>query len=188
VNKATLALATALAGASLAYGSVGMAGAATIDADPSSASYQQGSADRDSWETWFNNLKGFELEGANYWAGQRSLNAPVPCSTHASNGDDWLTGCTEAKGRLAASDARRKIDPQYQNGWNKVGATPLAVQQQRAPPPLAPTNTTPLPPAGTLVSRDIPQLQRKFDANSEAFINEYGKALFSDLGEFQEFT
>ena len=97
--------------------------AAAVAADPTSASYQQGSTDRDTWENWFNNLQGSEWEGADYWAGHRSLKAPVPCSANASNGADWLNGCIAAKKRLEPSDIRRMADPQYRNGWNKVGAT-----------------------------------------------------------------
>ncbi len=97
--------------------------AATVAADPTSTSYQQGAADRDTWENWFNNLQGSEWEGADYWAGHRSLKAPAPCSANASNGADWLNGCIAAKKRLGPSDIRRMADPQYRNGWNKVGAT-----------------------------------------------------------------
>jgi hypothetical protein len=108
--------------------------AATVPADPNSGSYQQGSAARDSWEAWFNGLTGSEREGAYYWAGQRRLKAPVPCSAHASNGDDWLSGCTEAKRRLTPVDIKRNTDPQYWNGWNKIGVASPPAQNQEAEP------------------------------------------------------
>ncbi len=110
----------------LTCGTIGTAGAATVGADASSSGYQQGLADRDSWETWFNGLTGAESEGASYWTEERSRKTPVPCSAHASYGDDWLAGCTEAKRRLTPSDIKRRTDPQYWNGWNKVGVTPTA--------------------------------------------------------------
>lgn len=96
--------------------------AAPVPPDANSASYKQGVADRDTWETWFGTVHGSKLEGADWWAGQRSLQSPVPCSAHAASGGDWLSGCLEAKKLLTPSDARRKSDPQYRNGWNKPGS------------------------------------------------------------------
>src|ERR1019366_4948666 len=128
--KARLSLVAVLAVAASAYVGAGTAGAATVAPDPSSTSYQQGSADRDTWETWFNSLNGSERDGADFGAGQRSLRAPVPCSAPASYGDDWLSGCTEAKRRLAPADIKRMNDPQYWNGWNTIGTTPTAEHGQ----------------------------------------------------------
>lgn len=106
------------------------ASAATVAADPNSASYQQGLAARDAWETWFNGLIGSMRNGADYWTAQRSLKVPVPCSANASKGDDWLAGCTEAKRRLTPIDIGRKTDPQYWNGWNRIGPANLAAGGQ----------------------------------------------------------
>jgi len=107
-----------------------LSGAATVPADPGSPSYQQGSADRDSWEVWFGSLTGAQLDGANFWAGQRSLKSPVPCSAHSSYGDNWLAGCIEAKRRLTQPDFLRRTDPQYWNGWNKTGIQTTGVELQ----------------------------------------------------------
>lgn len=116
------------------YSKPATAGAATVAADPSSNSYQKGSADRDAWETWFNGLTGSEKDGATYWTGQRSLQAPSPCNAHASNGNDWLSGCTEARRRLTPIDIGGKTDSQYWNGWNRIGVTSSVAQNQEADP------------------------------------------------------
>ena len=118
--------------------------ATTVTADPNSPSYLQGSADRASWETWFQSLSSTEKDGAMYWSNQRSRKTPIPCSAHASFGDDWLAGCTGAKQRLTSVDIKRNSDPQYWDGWNKVG-TALPVAQATSNGPTSPLGESHFP-------------------------------------------
>jgi hypothetical protein len=79
----------------------------------------QGLADRKGWETWFNALSSDYHEGARYWSAQRSL--PKPGSCFGPGGQslgDWTAGCIAAQQRLAPTDARRKSEPEYRQGWN----------------------------------------------------------------------
>jgi hypothetical protein len=78
-------------------------------------SFTDGQRDRQSWETWFAAATGDFRKGANWWAGQRSL--PHPGSCFALSGDA-RNGCRAATDQLAASDVRRKADPDYRRGWN----------------------------------------------------------------------
>jgi hypothetical protein len=77
--------------------------------------FQQGFADREAFESWFAGLSGEYRDGADFWAGQRSLRNPVPC---ASLGGQATEGCNAAKARLDVSDARRKLAPAYRQDWN----------------------------------------------------------------------
>lgn len=84
-----------------------------------SAAYRQGQADREGWEAWFGTLTGDDRAGAEYWAGQRSSPNPGSCNVAPSSaGTDWTAGCIAAQQRLAASDVRRKREPDYRLGWN----------------------------------------------------------------------
>jgi hypothetical protein len=91
--------------------------ATTDAATTTSASFQDGAADRLAWETWFNGLSGEERDGAYYWAAQRSLKTPSDCGRLGGAGQ---VGCIEAKARLSPSDARRKNGPDYKAGWNSI--------------------------------------------------------------------
>jgi hypothetical protein len=97
---------------------------ATVTPDQNSPSYQLGAKDRNSWEAWYHGLSGAQLDGASYWAAQRSQKPLIPCNSFPSNGSAWLTGCLEAKQRLSGPDRKRTSDPQYWNGWNGMGAPP----------------------------------------------------------------
>lgn len=91
---------------------------ATTDAAiTTSASFNDGAADRLEWESWFNGLSGEERDGAYYWAAQRSLNTPGDCGRLGGTGQ---IGCVEARARLSPNDARRKRDPDYKAGWNSI--------------------------------------------------------------------
>jgi len=84
-----------------------------------STAYQQGAADRAAWEGWFGGLSGPYRDGAEYWAGQRSL--PRPGSCYGPVGQtlgDWTAGCLSAKRMLTPWDIRRKAEPEYRAGWN----------------------------------------------------------------------
>lgn len=88
-----------------------------------SGASQQGQMDRQAWETWFSALTGDYRAGAEYWAGQRSLPNPGSCSEFSAaaphGGEaDWADGCLTAQQKLAASDVRRKTEPEYRLGWN----------------------------------------------------------------------
>lgn len=69
-------------------------------ADPESASYQQGLADRTNWEQWFAALTGDYQHGALYWAEHRSKSRPGSCHRHDAPDDDWIKGCLAAHLRL----------------------------------------------------------------------------------------
>jgi hypothetical protein len=77
--------------------------------------FQQGLADRQKWEVWFASLSSEYRSGAYFWSGQRSLPQPQSCSLL---GGDATAGCLAAQARLAPSDARRKLEPDYRLGWN----------------------------------------------------------------------
>jgi hypothetical protein len=79
---------------------------------------QKGLADRTAWELWFESLpNGDYRDGAEYWAGQRSLSPPGSCYGSA----DFNAGCVEAKERLDPTDRLRKSNPDYKLGWNAYG-------------------------------------------------------------------
>jgi hypothetical protein len=157
-----------------------------------SAAFQQGQADRQTWEVWFNSQSGDYRAGAYYWSGQRSLLYPGSCTESAPSGD-WTAGCFAAQQKLAAPDVRRKIEPEYRLGWNNpptVDTTPPIAEAQHGALAAAPPNAPSLVPPSTLTGRDIPRLLREFDSDpgGEAFLNKYGETFFSDVGEFLEFA
>jgi gag-polyprotein putative aspartyl protease len=84
-----------------------------------SAAFQDGLRDRALWERWFTNVAGNFKDGAEYWAGQRSLSNPGSC--YGQSGEylgDWTGGCLAAKRFLNPTDIRRKAEPDYRAGWN----------------------------------------------------------------------
>lgn len=85
-----------------------------------STAFQQGLADRQTWEMWYGSINGDYRSGAYFWTTQRSLPHPQPCSIL---GGEAETGCTAAQARLAPSDARRKSEPEYRMGWNSFVAS-----------------------------------------------------------------
>ncbi len=122
--------------------------APALPPDPQTVSYQQGAADRDQWDAWFNNQNGSEKDGASFWFDQRGQAHPVQCRVHTSYGNDWMDGCTSSQRRLTAPDDRRRTDAQYRNGWDKLMPE---VRQASAPAPAAPFAPPPvtasIPPA-----------------------------------------
>ena len=82
-----------------------------------STSYDRGLADRTAWEQWFASLTGDFQAGGYWWSGQRSLPKPGACNNPAAS-QQFVMGCEAAKARLAATDAKRKYDPEYKRGWN----------------------------------------------------------------------
>ena len=114
--------------------------------------FQQGQADRQSWETWFSSQTGDYRAGADYWASHRSLPKPEPCSAvPPSTGADWTAGCLAAQRKLAAPDVRRKTEPEYRLGWNSP--PPRSPTQAPSPTAAAPSTT---PPAAETVPTPTP--------------------------------
>ncbi len=105
-----------------------------------SQAYSDGLADRTAYENWFATLSGQEKAGAEYWAGQRSLPNPSPCTPQSGNSDAaWVAGCREAQRLLAPSDARRHSEAEYRLGWNAFqGSPPAVVDTPQTPPPRPP--------------------------------------------------
>ena len=92
---------------------------ASATAQPGLA-FQQGFADRKSWEAWFTILAPDVQAGAEFWTSQRSLKNPAPCvpPPTASSPDKWSYGCSEAKTRITPFEQRRRAEPEYRAGWN----------------------------------------------------------------------
>ena len=111
-----------------------------------------------------------------YWASQRSLRNPGPCSRrgHAESDRRMEAGCHEAQRRLAPTDARRLSEPDYRLGWNAFPEAPQAASQPNsaflpgamwtipgattAQPPTSPFPATPLvqPAEAIASSRQLP--------------------------------
>ncbi|MEO9190976.1 MAG: hypothetical protein ABI224_13405, partial [Acetobacteraceae bacterium] len=63
--------------------------------------FDQGHADRNEWENWFATLTGPYREGAEWWAGARSLKSPGNCNDKIwAHGADFMQGCLAAQSRL----------------------------------------------------------------------------------------
>jgi hypothetical protein len=101
--------------------------AATTPALPAAApqqespTFQQGLEDRRRWEQWFGTLQGDTQAGAEYWSAHRS--DPKLPSCYGAGGQSLggqTAGCLAAQQRLAASDVRRKTEPDYRRGWNSL--------------------------------------------------------------------
>ncbi len=103
-----------------------------------SMAYSDGLADRTAYEKWFATLAPLERAGADYWASQRSLRNPGPCSRATSGESDrrMEAGCREAQRRLAPADARRLSESDYRFGWNAF--------QESPPAPVLPTALAPV--------------------------------------------
>jgi gag-polyprotein putative aspartyl protease len=81
--------------------------------------FKDGLRDRTSWERWFAVTAGEFKDGAEYWAGQRSLTQPGSCyGPMGQHLGDWTAGCLATKPLLTPTDIRRKSEPEYRAGWN----------------------------------------------------------------------
>jgi hypothetical protein len=80
--------------------------------------FQQGLADRRTWEQWYSGLTGDYQQGASFWAAHRSDPKLPSCYPNGQTFGDWTAGCLAAQQRLASSDVRRRTDPTYRQGWN----------------------------------------------------------------------
>ena len=117
--------------------------------------FDRGLQDRTAWEQWFNSLQGDYKTGAFYWAGQRSLPHPGSCQQMDA---DFYRGCTDAKVKLATTDALRKTEPPYKIGWNSytvAGGTTTIVTQASPPAPF-PTPIPAAPPTQVTVNVAAP--------------------------------
>ncbi|MBV8739158.1 MAG: retroviral-like aspartic protease family protein [Alphaproteobacteria bacterium] len=86
---------------------------------PRVTAFQDGLRDRRTWESWFAGISGEFRDGAEYWAGQRSLSNPQSCYGAAGEHlGEWMSGCLAAKRLLTPTDVRRKSEPEYRAGWN----------------------------------------------------------------------
>ncbi len=87
-----------------------------VPADEQSPSFQEGRANRTTWEHWFATLAGDAKLGAEYWTGERSKRKPGNCV----GTPDFQQACLATRQWLAGPDTKRKTDPQYWWGWNSL--------------------------------------------------------------------
>ena len=102
-----------------------------------SAAFQDGLADRRTWERWFASLTGDYREGAYYWSSERSSPKPGPCYGQGYS-RDFVEGCANAKEVLAPTDVRRNSQPDYKAGWNSYLEPPTSPSRSQAAPTEAP--------------------------------------------------
>jgi len=90
-------------------------------AQNSAAGYNQGVADWQALEAWFETQADDRRAGADLWAANRSIAGHKSCADAASayQGDkgDFLGGCEDAKRRLGPIDRERLSDPQFRAGF-----------------------------------------------------------------------
>lgn len=79
------------------------------------SAFVAGLADRTAWEIWLQGLSAPGRAGAEFWATQRSLPRPAACSSTDAVFQD---ACETAQRRLSPTDARRRAEPDYRQGWN----------------------------------------------------------------------
>ena len=80
--------------------------------------FQRGLMDRTELEQWVAAQSADFRQGAEWWAGRRSLPNPGSCNGPAATSQDFVFGCEAAKTRLTPIDIMRKSDPEYRRGWN----------------------------------------------------------------------
>ena len=87
---------------------------------PASASYMDGQNDRRAWEAWIAGMSGAGRDGAEWWAGVRSIQRPPTCSSVPGGSDPVAAaaGCNQARIRMGNPDRRRRAEPDYRAGWN----------------------------------------------------------------------
>jgi tellurite resistance protein len=107
------------------------------------SSFDQGAADRKSWEDWFASKSGDFHAGAAFWAASRSLRDHGPCKSAANQIEsaEWIAGCVAAQRELAAFDRLRKRSRAYRQGWNSVPALPEQAPATQTNAPSAPTDS-----------------------------------------------
>ncbi|HEV2100908.1 MAG TPA: restriction endonuclease, partial [Stellaceae bacterium] len=135
-----------------------------LSSSPSST-FQDGQADRQVWEAWFNSQSGDYRAGADYWAGHRSLRNPGSCTASPpSTSASWTAGCLAAQKKLTSSDTRRKAEPEYRLGWNNpspLTSLPTVTENARmlaAQSEVQAPNTTEVSPTPSVSQPPPPQL------------------------------
>jgi hypothetical protein len=138
--------------------------AATPLSPPSSKAFQDGQADRQAWEAWFNSQSGDYRAGAEYWAGHRSLrNLGSRTASPPSTGASWTAGCLAAQEKLTPLDTRRKTEPEYRLGWNNPGplsSLPVATENAGTPGAqgkVGPLGATEVAPTSSASQPPVPQ-------------------------------
>ena len=94
-----------------------------------SEGFSAGLRERATFESWLGSLSEDARNGAEYWAGQRSLPTPGSCYPPEKSAA-WKKACAASQVRLDPADTKRKTNPDYRAGWNSYGAPPAA-----SPPP-----------------------------------------------------
>jgi hypothetical protein len=120
-------------------------------AEVADAVFQQGLADRTTWETWDAGLSGDFKEGADWWSANRSVKGHAPCEGQPRQ-PEWVRGCVTAKAKMDFWDEKRKSDLHYRRGWNSyhgkrviaASAAPAATSQSQPPQATAPTPIVPI--------------------------------------------
>jgi hypothetical protein len=146
--------AAALAAASLLVAAVVTSDAAEPGASMPSPGFQQGQADRQAWEAWFNAQFGEFRAGAEYWAAHRSQPSPTCAVPARSVSPDWSAGCRAAAEQLATPDRRRITERDYRAGWNAPVSNPAAAPAPRVPERISPG--TSFRPGQTIVQEIVP--------------------------------
>ena len=146
--------AAALAAACLLVAAVVTSDAAQPSASMPSPAFQQGRADRQAWEAWFNAQIGEFRAGAEYWAAHRSEPSPTCAVPARSVSPDWSVGCRAAAERLAPPDRRRITERDYRAGWNDPVSTRAAAPAPRVPARISPGAS--FRPGETIVQENVP--------------------------------
>jgi hypothetical protein len=142
---------------------------------------QQGLADRQSWEQWFDAQTGEYQAGAALWASERNNPNPTSC---ALVGGAAAAGCLEAKRRLDASDYRRKTTPAYKQGWNSytpsAPAAAAPAPEAAAPPSKASEAPAAAPPPVSHLfgAADLPAIIDTSQHNEVRFNRDYAGRAF----------
>jgi hypothetical protein len=118
-------------------------------ASSSTVAYQRGVADRQRYETWYHGLSGDYLNGASYWAANRSVAGHAQCEGFGSPGatGNWIAGCRDAQSRLTVPDRLRHGSSDYRLGWNSIPNDPPVTVRTTSEAPVASTTASPSPPS-----------------------------------------
>ncbi len=130
-----------------------------------------------------------ERSGADFWAEQRSLAKPSPC-TGRSTPPGWIAACRDAQKRLGQVDVRRRTEPDYKAGWNSYitdGTAPNPAPQDTANSDrfTAPLNRPATTSPSDLGPQDFTALQTAFNRDPDQFGKDIvGKRVFRATGVY----
>lgn len=124
--------------------------------------WNDGLRNRTAWEDWFGSLAGAAHDGALWWSGERSKNAPETCENHAPGqidpgSDGWLDGCRQARALLTPADQRRLTEPDYRSGWNSYQTSPVQTATNAPTPSFGGTQSVMPTPSVPQVPAPPPQ-------------------------------